>query len=251
MPSRAWATLYNSWRYIPLVQERGGKVLFECQPALAGLLTDLDGVDELVVQGKPLPPYDVQVPLLSLPAVFGTTLATVPAPIPYLRADPARVEYWKKELATLGGFKVGIAWQGNPKNPVDRYRSLPLAQFETLAHMAGVALLSLQVGPGMDQLATATFPITDLGKRLDPNCLGDLATMLKNVDLVITVDTAVAHVAGAWAYASGTCCHWFRTGAGCGSRRIAPGIPACAYFVKAGSEIGAPCWNGSRKKYIC
>jgi tetratricopeptide (TPR) repeat protein len=184
-------------RYIPLVQERGGKVLFECQPALAGLLADVDGVDELSVQGKRLPPYEMQVPLLSLPAIFGTTLATVPAPVPYLRADAARVEYWKKELAPLGGFKVGIAWQGSPKNPVDRYRSLPLAQFDTLARMEGVALLSLQVGPGMDQLAAANFPITDLGIKLDPNCLGDLAAVLKNVDLVITVDTAVAHLAGA------------------------------------------------------
>ena len=96
-------------------------------------------------------------------------------------------------------FKVGIAWQGNPKNSVDRFRSLALTCFKSLAHVRGVHLMSLQVGPGTDQLAAVPFPVTDLGGRLDPGSLGDLAAVMANLDLVISVETAVAHLAGALA----------------------------------------------------
>jgi tetratricopeptide (TPR) repeat protein len=184
-------------RYLPLVQEQGGTVLFECPPALVGICAGIGGIDKLAVRGAPLPPFDVQVPLLSLPAIFGTTLATIPTAVPYLRADPAFVEYWRKELEPVEGFKVGIVWQGNPDNTSDRYRSLPLARFEALARIEGVRLLSLQVGPGTEQLATAGFPVTDLGKRFDRSSLSDLAAVLMNMDLVISVETAPAHLAGA------------------------------------------------------
>ena len=94
-------------------------------------------------------------------------------------------------------FKIGIAWQGNPKNRDDAYRSLPLHHFEMLARVKRVLLLSLQVGPGSEQLAAARFPITNLGNRFDPTSLEDLAAVLMNLDLVVTVDSIVAHVAGA------------------------------------------------------
>jgi hypothetical protein len=97
----------------------------------------------------------------------------------------------------VSGFKIGIAWRGNPKNKGDRYRSIPLKSFEPLAHTEDVRLVSLQVGPGAEELAAATFPVTDLGKRFDPNFLDDLAAVLMNLDLVVTMETAVAHLAGA------------------------------------------------------
>jgi hypothetical protein len=134
-----------------------------------------------------------------LPGIFGTTLSTIPATAPYLYADPHLAEYWRTEMEPLAGFKVGIAWQGNPKNSVDRFRSLALARFEPLAHVRGVHLISLQVGPGTDQLAAVPFPVTDMGSRLDPDSLGDLAAVMANLDLVISVETAVAHLAGALA----------------------------------------------------
>ncbi|HWY85712.1 MAG TPA: tetratricopeptide repeat protein [Gemmataceae bacterium] len=184
-------------RYLPLVQERGASVVFECQPAVLQLCGSVRGVHQLVAEGAPLPPFDVQVPLLSLPAVFGTTLATIPAHVPYLGADPGLVEHWRKELTPPAGFKVGIAWQGNSRNTKDPYRSVSLARFANLARMRGVHLMSLQVGPGAEQLAAFPMPITNLGSRFDPGSLNDLAAALMNLDLVVTVDTAVAHLSGA------------------------------------------------------
>ncbi len=100
-------------------------------------------------------------------------------------------------IGGLKGFKVGIVWQGNPKQEDDRHRSVPLAQFAPLAAVPGVHLIGLQVGFGQEQLAQAPFPITDLGSRFDPNSLQDLAAVLPNLDLVVTVCTSVAHLAGA------------------------------------------------------
>jgi tetratricopeptide (TPR) repeat protein len=186
-------------RYLPMVKERGGTVLFQCPRALLGLCNGIRGVDQLVPVGMALPSYDVQVALLSLPGIFGTTLSTIPATAPYLYADPHLAEYWRTEMEPLAGFKVGIAWQGNPKNSVDRFRSLALTRFRPLARVRGVHLVSLQVGPGTDQLAAASFPVTDLGSKLDPGSLGDLAAVMANLDLIVSVETAVAHLAGALA----------------------------------------------------
>src|SRR5262249_29467944 len=134
-------------RYVPLVKQRGGSVVMEYQPSLLPLLAGCSGIDHLVPRGSPLPDCDFQVPLLSLPGVFGTTPATVPADVPYLSAEPERVERWQRELASLGDpaeLKVGIAWQGSPSFPGDRLRSILLAQFAPLARVPGVRLFALQ-----------------------------------------------------------------------------------------------------------
>jgi Glycosyltransferase family 9 (heptosyltransferase) len=135
--------------------------------------------------------------LLSLPGILGTSLATIPAGIPYLAADPARVEEWRKQLAGEKRLKVGIVWQGSTTFKNDRQRSIPVAKFAPLAGVDGAALFSLQAGPGTNRLAPANLPITDLGSRFDPNSLADLAAVLLNLDLLVSVDTAPAHLAGA------------------------------------------------------
>ena len=144
-----------------------------------------------------MPSFDVHIPLMSLAGIFETTLATLPNKVPYLQADPDLVERWRVELAVLNGIKVGIVWQGNPQQEDDRHRSVPLAQFESLAKVPGVKLVSLQVGPGREQLARVPFPVMDLGGRFDPCSLADLAAVLPNLDLMVTVCTAPAHLAGA------------------------------------------------------
>ncbi|HWY88119.1 MAG TPA: tetratricopeptide repeat-containing glycosyltransferase family protein [Gemmataceae bacterium] len=187
-------------RYAPMVKERGGMVLFECQPALMSLLEGVAGVDQLLAIGAALPPYDVQVPLLSLPGIFGTSVATIPATVPYVRAAPALVKTWRTELEALGGFKIGVAWQGNPNHQGDRYRSFPLEWFEDLARVERARLVSLQKGPGTEQLLSlgGRFPILDVNDRLDAaGAFLDTAAIMMNLDLVITVDSAVAHLAGA------------------------------------------------------
>jgi Tetratricopeptide repeat len=188
-------------RYVPLVKARGGRVILQCQRPLLRVLAGLDDVDLLVPQGAPLPPFDVRAPLLSLPGIFGTSLETVPNVVPYLQADSNHVERWRRELASLDGFKIGIAWQGNPKTAGDKKRSILLSALAPLAQLPGVRLISLQKGPGVDQLGAMArrFPVLDLGTSLDETSgpFMDTAAVMKNLDLVITSDTAVPHLAGA------------------------------------------------------
>jgi hypothetical protein len=127
-------------------------------------------------------------------------VATVPAEVPYLFADPDLVERWRQGLESRPGFQVGIAWQGNPKYRDDRLRSIPLTQFAPLAAVPGVQLVSLQKGPGSEQLQRlgGAFAVADLGPQLDEAAgpFMDTAAVLTGLDLVITSDSAVAHLAG-------------------------------------------------------
>ena len=150
-------------RYARLVRSRAASVLVECQPPLTGLMRSVADVDEALPTGAALPHFDARIPLLSLPGLFQTELANVPAEVPYLHADPALVESWFGELALLSGFKIGIAWQGSPTHEDDRNRSVPLRVFEPLARLPGVRLVSLQIGPGTEQLESCSFPIADIG----------------------------------------------------------------------------------------
>ena len=188
-------------RYIPLVQKHGGRVIMMCQPPLCALLAHCPGIERLMPHGDAPPEIDLHVPLLSLPRLLGTTLENVPADGPYLDAEPDLVEAWRHRLGAYPGLKIGIAWQGNPKFRLDRVRSLPLAQFAPLASVPGVHLLSLQKGLGREQLAAPErrFPVTDLGGQLDETtgAFMDTAAVMKNLDLVITSDTSIAHLAGA------------------------------------------------------
>ncbi|MEX0977965.1 MAG: hypothetical protein WDZ48_03890, partial [Pirellulales bacterium] len=176
---------------------RCATVIVECRRELARLLATCAGVDGVVVRGEPPPKFDAYVPLLSLPGIFGTSLANIPAKVPYLRPPQPLIEQWNDELSKAGELRVGIAWQGNPKHAADRFRSFPLARFAGIARIPGIRLYSLQMGPGREQLTelAGQVPITDLGDRL-----GDFystAAMVLNLDLVITCDSAPAHLAGA------------------------------------------------------
>ena len=138
---------------------------------------------------------------MSLPGIFRTNMETIPANIPYLQADQKLVEHWREELSTIDGFKIGIAWQGNPEYISDRKRSVPLEQFGRMANIDGVRLISLQKGPGTEQLKSVEgkFSVVDLGDKLDKSggAFMDTAAILKNLNLVITSDTALPHLAGA------------------------------------------------------
>jgi len=184
-------------RYAPMVKRYGGTVVVECQKPLLALLEGSPGVDHLIGQGDRLPAFDVHAPLLSLPLVLQTSLATIPASIPYLFPKAAIVERWRKTLVEIDGFKIGITWQGNPTFRGDRCRSIPLRWFAPLAQVPGVRLLSLQKGAGAEQLAEVgdLFEVTELGSRLHD--FADTAAVMKNLDLVITSDTGPAHLAGA------------------------------------------------------
>jgi tetratricopeptide (TPR) repeat protein len=188
-------------RYAPLVRQRGGVVIVACPPALVPLLRTCPGVAQVVAHGGALPEFDCHAALLSLPRLLGTTLATVPADVPYLAADPGLVERWRRELTAVRGFKVGVVWQGSPGNGADYRRSFPLASLAPLAAVPGVELFSLQKGRGAEQLAEATgrFRVTDLGSRLDlaGGAFTGTAAAMCGLDLIVSCDTASAHLAGA------------------------------------------------------
>jgi tetratricopeptide (TPR) repeat protein len=186
-------------RYAPRVEQLAN-VVVEVQKPLIPLL-EQSGYRNLIARGSPLPAFDVHAPLLSLPGILETTLETIPAEVPYLSAKPELVEAWRLRLAEWPEFRVGINWQGNSQFTFDKFRSVPLAEFAPLARAPGVRLVSLQRGEGLDQLEQlgAELSIVDLGPDVDQaaGAFMDTAAILKNLDLVVTSDTAMAHLAGA------------------------------------------------------
>jgi hypothetical protein len=189
----------NFIRYAPLVKERVGTVVFDCPEPLATLIATCPGVDRVASRGKGGVTYDAHVALLSLPGIFGVPPQAAIAPVPYLTPDLERVEYWRKELAEFPGLKVGIAWQGSKVHKGDRLRSVPLTRFAPLAAVPGVTLISIQNGPGTEQLAdgsAASMGVIDVGSRFAPD-MADAAALMMSLDLVVSVDTAVVHLAGA------------------------------------------------------
>ena len=176
-------------RYAVLAAERGGHVMVGCQPDLVRLLETLDGVDR-VVTGEDIPDFDCHAPLMSLPGLFATTLDTIPAEIPYLRADGKLSKAWKKRIGDTPGLKVGLAWHGNPGQAVNRVRSCPPELFAPLAKIPGVSLFSLQ-----KDSEDVPEGVTDLGGDLGD--FADTAAAMSQLDLIISICTATAHLAGA------------------------------------------------------
>ncbi|MBW8039421.1 MAG: tetratricopeptide repeat protein [Planctomycetes bacterium] len=185
-------------RYLPMVKAFGGKVILSAKKALSGLFRQCPGIDDLVETSGNAPDvnFDFHVPLLSLPGIFATTLETIPADVPYLYADPIKVEYWKDKFAEAD-FKVGIVWAGSPSNDNDRNRSCALRHFTTLAKIEGVKLYSLQKSIAAAQLdeLPPNIVIPNFAEQLDD--FTDTAAVIENLDLVISADTAVLHLAGA------------------------------------------------------
>ena len=193
-------------RLIPEIADRVGRVVLVCQPALHALLATSpifagsDGRVTVIPEGAPVPPHVAWTPLVSLAGILGLRRDTVPASAPWLVAEPERVARWRAHPALAGGaFRVGLTWQGNPKAPVEKGRSIPLAAFAPLAAVAGVRFVSLQKGFGREQTPPDGMTLTDLGDDFDASggAFLDSAAVIASLDLVITSDTAMAHVAAA------------------------------------------------------
>jgi tetratricopeptide (TPR) repeat protein len=183
-------------RYIAGIA-RDGRVVLEVPKALVGVMSGLDGIDAIVTYGDALPAFDLHCPLLSLPLVVGTTLATIPAAVPYLHAEVGAVAAWRRRLEPLGGLRVGLVWGGNPRYPNDRWRSASLEHLAPLASVAGVTFVSLQKGPPAAQAGAppAGMMLHDWTDELED--FSDTAALVSALDLVISTDTSVPHLAGA------------------------------------------------------
>ena len=185
-------------RYAPRVAERCEEVVLECQPALKHLFENQDLPARLVTQGDALPAFDAHVPIIRLPYLFATTLQTVPWSGPYLRPDPRRVAEWAQLLGPRrGARRIGLVWAGNPANMADRRRSMQLSQLAPLAGVAGVEFHSLQKGPPAAETAAGPEGLTLLDFTSRIRDFSDTAALVSVLDLVLTVDTSVAHLAGA------------------------------------------------------
>jgi hypothetical protein len=182
-------------RFAPQVKARGGRVVLAAQAALADLVATCQGIDEVVPKGTPPPPFDFHMPLLSLPWLFRSDLNSIPGDIPYLRTPrlvPSRSEIERLLARTKEPIRVGLAWKGSEFHPRDSERSIPSKTLEPFQGLPGAAWYSFQREEGLELPFAG---IQDMGRLLSN--FSDTAFALEAMDLLITVDTAVAHLAGA------------------------------------------------------
>lgn len=188
-------------RYFPLLHDIASSIAIELPPRMGRILAPLLAG----VRVESSPPsgtaYDREIRLLSLPRLFAADLANLPAQVPYLHAEAERIEFWRQRIGT-SGFRIGINWQGNPKFPSDRGRSIPLRHFASLAALPGVRLISLQKVHGLDQLENLPpgMRVENLGADYlsdEADLFVDGAAIMQSLDLIVTSDTATVHLAGA------------------------------------------------------
>jgi hypothetical protein len=183
-------------RFAQTFAERGAEVKLAVDPALQRLLVSL-GHDILIISGDgPMPVFDVTCPLLSAPHKLGITLETIPSRIPYLSVPLASRAAWQGRLGTARALRVGLAWSGNPQNPNDWARSIAFEKLGSILEVSGVTFISLQksVAPTHEQ---SFSPAGVIDFREYPTDFCELAALISELDLVITVDTVTAHLAGA------------------------------------------------------
>jgi hypothetical protein len=190
-------------RYAPMVAELGATVILAVPAPLTRLMRSLKGVDRVVSQDDALPAFDLHCPLMSLPLAFNTSEDTIPRRVPYLEADPDAIERWRSIISQppVAGLRIGLVWAGARRQDqphaaaIDQRRSMRLTQMAPLGMVPDCVFVSLQLGPPAAETQTAPFPLIDVaGQLID---FAETAALVASLDLIISVDTAVAHVAGA------------------------------------------------------
>jgi len=183
-------------RYAPLVAARGARVMIEVEEPLQGLMTGLDGVVRIIAKGDPLPDFDIQCPLLSLPLAFRTRMNTIPSNLSYLRPPKRTLQDWDARLGQESRPKIGLAWAGNAKHVRDRERSISFSAFLPLLDVdATFVSLQKDICKADAEMLGANRNIRDPGNSLGD--FSDTAALISRLDLVISVDTSIAHLAGA------------------------------------------------------
>jgi hypothetical protein len=183
-------------RYARLLKQRGATVVLEAQAPLKNLLARCEGMDQVVVAGEPLPHFDFHCPLASLPFAFGTRVETIPADLAYLEPDETAIERWSAKLGDPAGLRVGLAWSGSTALRNDRHRSMSLAMLAEAVAGPGRTLVSIQKDiRDTDRAALDEFSVLHFEQEL--NDFDETAALVDLMDVVISVDTSVAHLAGA------------------------------------------------------
>jgi len=199
-PEGGYGDALHFVRYCPVVARRGGRVRLLCQPDLLRLFESVGGVEQVAAVNQPWPEFDVHCPLLSVPLRVGTTLQSIPAEVPYLHPQPKERQQWQSRLAALGRrLNVGLVWSGDPGHDTNINRAVPIAELAALGQVPSVRLFSLQKGPpGQQRLQLPQgMEVTDWTAQLHD--WADTAALTDNLDVIVTVDTAMAHLAGALA----------------------------------------------------
>jgi hypothetical protein len=188
-------------RYAALLKQMGITVIWETHGSIVPLARTCPGIDQVVTK-EDKPEYDRFVECVSLPHFFRTTPQSIPAAVPYMRCNTALVDKWRSQFLRYEGLKVGIAWQGSPANSHDHRRSMPLSEFGPLANISGVQLFSLQSGTGIEQLKRPNVPpnlVPVFTEQDDPYPDENMAAAMKSLDIIISICSAPAHLAGALA----------------------------------------------------
>ncbi|MBF0369972.1 MAG: glycosyltransferase family protein [Magnetococcales bacterium] len=241
-------------RFLPLVEALGGRIFLECKPQLLSLF-EHSGLAEKVTprdtEDTAPPPfdYDLHIPLMSLPEVLGTTLENLPATIPYLTPNPEVVAKWRNKLAAIPGLKVGLSWSGNPQASVNRHRACTLMDLKPLLAVPNVTFFSIQKGEPAQQLRNLQEPhaIHDLDRELTD--FSETAGLLKNLDLLISTDTAVVHLAGAIGATTWTLLHtasewrWLEDRPGSPWRTKSPWYPGMRLFRQESPQVWSSAVN--------
>jgi tetratricopeptide (TPR) repeat protein len=186
-------------RYVPLVAALGAKITVEAPAPIASLMKSLPCSVDVIPRGAAVPPMDLECPLMSLPLIFATTLETIPAGVPYLSANQDRIAAWRRWLGTTRKLRIGLNWQGNPNYAHDGDRSMPLRHLAPLAGMPDVDLIVLQQNEGLEQIDRVSFGRTLRLPKAEGHQYDDTAALMSALDLIVTTDTSIAHVAGALA----------------------------------------------------
>lgn len=185
-------------RYLPMIKSRGGRVIFECQKELISLLKDCSGIDEIIEKSSISNiKFDTHIYLLSLPGIFGTSIDSMPSETPYISVNPELAEQWRLKFASSNiDFKIGIVWSGRPTFE-DHYRSCSLDDFAPLAEIPGISFYSLQKGSASEEIFNPSIDMKIINLDRELNDFSDTAAAMDNLDMIISTDTAVVHLAGA------------------------------------------------------
>ncbi len=183
-------------RYAPLIAARGAKVILAVQKPLKELACTVPDISGVFTDGDRLPDFDLHCPMLSVPIAFKTDLATIPADIPYLRPYQERIEKWRARVPDNGRMRVGIVWAGSSGHTKDRSRSIPLERFARILAVPDIDFISVQKDVSQAQAALLdAHGVVQLGQQFED--FADTAAVVAMLDLLVAVDTSVAHLAGA------------------------------------------------------